>query len=157
MNNLDDLLNIREASEITGVSEMTIRKYLGLTKPPRPSRLPNARKQVRPGEQVETWAIPLSDLHNAGLMKKSKKPSQLDPDDFLVIYPTSQDIKKLTDEIEQLKIQLAVAEQINQLERELNASLSANLADLRLLLGRSIETKEAQTLRQRLFRRNNQG
>jgi DNA-binding transcriptional MerR regulator len=149
MTNLDDLFNIREASEIAGVSEMTIRKYLGLTKPPRANRLPNARKQIRPGESVATWQIPLSDLHNAGLMKKGKSnqataeaPGELQPD--------NNQVAQLKAEIEQLRITLAVLEQSN-------ADLRANLADLRLLLGRSIETKEAQTLRQRLFRRNNQG
>lgn len=150
MNNLDDLLNIREASEIAGVSEPTIRKYLGLTKPPRPSRLPNARKLVRPGEQVETWAIPLSDLHNAGLMKKSKKPGQVIADSSNQVEQVSELVEQLRAENQQLKLTLAVVEQSN-------TDLRANLADLRLLLGRSIETKEAQTLRQRLFRRNNQG
>jgi DNA-binding transcriptional MerR regulator len=150
MNNLDDLLNIREASEIAGVSEPTIRKYLGLTKPPRPSRLPNARKLVRPGEQVETWAIPLSDLHNAGLMKKSKKPGQVIADSSNQVEQASELVEQLRAENQQLKLTLAVLEQSN-------TDLRANLADLRLLLGRSIETKEAQTLRQRLFRRNNQG
>jgi DNA-binding transcriptional MerR regulator len=150
MNNLDDLLNIREASEIAGVSEPTIRKYLGLTKPPRPSRLPNARKLVRPGEQVETWAIPLSDLHNAGLMKKSKKPGQVIADSSNQVEQVSELVEQLRAENQQLKLTLAVLEQSN-------TDLRANLADLRLLLGRSIETKEAQTLRQRLFRRNNQG
>lgn len=160
MNNLDDLLNIREASEIAGVSEPTIRKYLGLTKPPRPSRLPNARKLVRPGEQVETWAIPLSDLHNAGLMKKKhKKPAQsvidgdyeIDQNGEIVVYPTSKDITKLRDEINELKAKLAVAEQILELTQEQNNLLSANLADLRLLLGRSIETSEAQEARKKRF------
>ena len=150
MHNLDDLLNIREASEIAGVSEPTIRKYLGLTKPPRPSRLPNARKLVRPGEQVETWAIPLSDLHNAGLMKKSKKPGQVIADSSNQVEQASELVEQLRAENQQLKLTLAVLEQSN-------TDLRANLADLRLLLGRSIETKEAQTLRQRLFRRNNQG
>jgi DNA-binding transcriptional MerR regulator len=150
MNNLDDLLNIREASEIAGVSEPTIRKYLGLTKPPRPSRLPNARKLVRPGEQVETWAIPLSDLHNAGLMKKSKKPGQVIADSSSQVEQVSELVEQLRAENQQLKLTLAVMEQSN-------TDLRANLADLRLLLGRSIETKEAQTLRQRLFRRNSQG
>ena len=150
MNNLDDLLNIREASEIAGVSEPTIRKYLGLTKPPRPSRLPNARKLVRPGEQVETWAIPLSDLHNAGLMKKSKKPGQVVADSSNQVEQVSELVEQLRAENQQLKLTLAVLEQSN-------TDLRANLADLRLLLGRSIETKEAQTLRQRLFRRNSQG
>lgn len=147
MNNLDDLLNIREASEIAGVSEPTIRKYLGLTKPPRPSRLPNARKLVRPGEQVETWAIPLSDLHNAGLMKASKKPGQVVAGSSNQVEQVSELVEQLRAENQQLKLTLAVVEQSN-------TDLRANLADLRLLLGRSIETKEAQTLRQRLFRRS---
>jgi hypothetical protein len=144
MNNLDDLLNIREASEIAGVSEPTIRKYLGLTKPPRPSRLPNARKLVRPGEQVETWAIPLSDLHNAGLMKKSKKPGQVIADSSNQVEQVSELVEQLQAENQQLKLTLAVLEQSN-------TDLRANLADLRLLLGRSIETSEAQEARKKRF------
>lgn len=144
MNNLDDLLNIREASEIAGVSEPTIRKYLGLTKPPRPSRLPNARKLVRPGEQVETWAIPLSDLHNAGLMKKSKKPGQVIADSSNQVEQASELVEQLRAENQQLKLTLAVLEQSN-------TDLRANLADLRLLLGRSIETSEAQEARKKRF------
>ena len=144
MNNLDDLLNIREASEIAGVSEPTIRKYLGLTKPPRPSRLPNARKLVRPGEQVETWAIPLSDLHNAGLMKKSKKPGQVVADRSNQVEQVSELFEQLQAENQQLKLTLAVMEQSN-------TDLRANLADLRLLLGRSIETSEAQEARKKRF------
>jgi DNA-binding transcriptional MerR regulator len=144
MNNFDDLLNIREASEIAGVSEPTIRKYLGLTKPPRPSRLPNARKLVRPGEQVETWAIPLSDLHNAGLMKTTKKPGQLvavSPD---LVEQNYEQLAQLQAENIQLKVSIATLEQSN-------ADLRANLADLRLLLGRSIETSEAQEARKKRF------
>jgi len=144
MNNLDDLLNIREASEIAGVSEPTIRKYLGLTKPPRPSRLPNARKLVRPGEQVETWAIPLSDLHNAGLMKKSKKPGQVLADSSNQVEQVSEQVAQLIAENSQLKVSIATLEQSN-------ADLRANLADLRLLLGRSIETREAQEARKKRF------
>jgi hypothetical protein len=143
MTNLDDLLNIREASEITGVSEMTIRKYLGLTKPPRPSRLPNARKQVRPGEQIETWAIPLSDLHNAGLMKTKKT----NPQATQANTPESLDsdtLARLTAENLQLKQAITILEQSN-------TDLRANLADLRLLLGRSIETSEAQEARKKRF------
>lgn len=144
MTNFDDLLNIREASEIAGVSEPTIRKYLGLTKPPRPSRLPNARKLVRPGEQVETWAIPLSDLHNAGLMKKSKKPGQVLADSSNQVEQVSEQVAQLIAENLQLKKDLAGLEQSNQ-------DLRANLADLRLLLGRSIETSEAQEARKKRF------
>lgn len=146
MTNFDDLLNIREASEITGVSEMTIRKYLGLTKPPRPTRLPNARKQVRPGEQVETWAIPLSDLHNAGLMKTRKASNQATQE----ASSTSLD----SDNLAQLKaenLELRTALELAQVKIEL---LNANLADLRLIAGRSIETLETQRARRKLFGRN---
>jgi hypothetical protein len=143
MNNLDDLLNIREASEIAGVSEPTIRKYLGLTKPPRPSRLPNARKLVRPGEQVETWAIPLSDLHNAGLMKATKKPGQVSSSSSNQVEQVSEQVAQLISENIQLKASIANLEQSN-------ADLRANLADLRLVF-RSIETSEAQEARKKRF------
>jgi len=142
MNNLDDLLNIREASEIAGVSEPTIRKYLGLTKPPRPSRLPNARKIVRPGEQVETWAIPLSDLHNAGLMKKSKKPGQLAGSSNQV-----EQVSELVAKLQAENLELKRALELAQAKLELT---TANLADLRLLT-RSIETAEAQEARKKRF------
>ncbi|WP_395772650.1 hypothetical protein [Arenimonas sp.] len=143
MNNLDDLLNIREASEIAGVSEPTIRKYLGLTKPPRPSRLPNARKLVRPGEQVETWAIPLSDLHNAGLMKTTKKPGQVSSGSSNQVEQVSEQVAQLIAENIQLKASIASLEQSN-------TDLRANLADLRLVF-RSIETSEAQEARKKRF------
>lgn len=147
MSNLDDLLNIREASELTGKSEMTIRKYLGLTNPPRASRLPNARKVARPGESVETWQIPVSDLFNAGLMKQTPGDNQA------TIAPAnnSDQVSKLQAEIDQLKLVIATLEQSN-------TDLRANLADLRLLLGRSIETSEAQEARAKrwqLFKRSN--
>jgi len=140
MSNLDDLLNIREACELTGKSEMTIRKYLGLTKPPRASRLPNARKEIRPGESVSTWQIPVSDLFNAGLMKSlPESQATLEQPD------TSEQVIKLQAEIDQLKLVIATLEQSN-------SDLRANLADLRLLLGRSIETKDTQETRAKRWR-----
>lgn len=135
MNNFDDLVNIREASELTGKSEMTIRKYLGLTKPPRPIRLPNARKIAKPGEIQETWQIPISDLYNAGLMV-SKTPETAQE-------ANSEQVIKLQAEITQLKLQIANLEQSN-------TDLRANLADLRLLT-RAIETGEAQEARRKRF------
>lgn len=143
MTNLDDLLNIREASEITGVSEMTIRKYLGLTKPPRASRLPNARKQVRPGDQVETWAIPLSDLHNAGLMKTKKANTQATQANT----PESLD----SDSLAQLQTENTQLKQAITILEQSNTDLRANLADLRLITGRSIETLETQVARKKRF------
>lgn len=147
MSNLDDLLNIREASERTGKSEMTIRKYLGLTNPPRASRLPNARKVARPGESVETWQIPVSDLFNAGLMKQTPGDNQA----TIAPADNSDQVSKLQAEIDRLKRDIATLEQSN-------TDLRANLADLRLALGRSIETKETQEARAKrwqLFKRSN--
>lgn len=145
--NLDDLLNIREAAELTGRSEMTIRKYLGLTKPPRPTRLPNARKQVRPGEAVATWAIPLSDLHNSGLMKPGKS-NQLEPGAATpgAVEPQSDILAALRAE----NLELRAALELAQAKLELT---TANLADLRLLAGRSIETLETQAARKRFWQR----
>jgi DNA-binding transcriptional MerR regulator len=143
MTNFDDLLNIREASERAGVSEPTIRKYLGLTKPPRPSRLPNARKTVRPGEQVETWQIPLSDLFNAGLMKPTKKPGQVLPDSSKQAEQVSEQLAQLIAENQQLKKDLAFMEQSNQ-------DLRANIQDLRGIY-RALENPEAQEARKKRF------
>ena len=140
MTNLDDLLNIREAAEYAGVSEMTIRKYLGLTKPPRTTRLPNARKQVRPGDLVETWAIPISDLHNSGLMKSKPKPPglvELEPDNLAQLRAENLELKSAL-EIAQVKIEL----------------LTANLADLRLISNRAIETRAIQETRKRFWQRS---
>lgn len=139
MGYLDDLYNIAEASKITGLSEMTIRKYLGLTKPPKPSRLPNARKILREGDTQETWAIPLSDLHNAGLM--SKKPKAQPAPEATIEAPAEP-----AESLALLKLEnQALKTQIELLER--------NLGDLRLLLGRSIESDSQKKTRLGLFRR----
>jgi hypothetical protein len=132
----DDLLNIRQASTLTGLSEMTIRKYLGLSKPPKPSKLPNARKVSREGK--ETWEIPLSDLFNAGLMKGNPETAQpLAPASAETSQPES--VSVLTAENEALR------REITLLER--------NLEDLREEIRfsrRAIETAETQN-RRRLF------
>jgi len=129
----DDLLNISEAARLSGKSVMTIRKYLGLTG--QPSRLPNARKIMKPGENQETWQIPLSDLFNAGIMKGNKPaPAQASPEEA---QPNP------------LNLQLLQAE--NEALKKLIAALEANLADLRLLAGRSIETLEKQDERRKRF------
>jgi hypothetical protein len=129
----DDLLNISEAARVSGKSIMTIRKYLGLTG--QPSRLPNARKVMKPGENQEAWQIPLSDLFNAGIMKGTAKPasapaveeSPLDPLNAFMLKAENEALKKLI------------------------AALEANLADLRLLAGRAIETGEKQEERRKKF------
>jgi hypothetical protein len=135
----DDLLNLKEAAEITGVSEMTIRKYLGLTKPPRPNRLPNARKIRREGDTQDTWAIPLSDLHNAGLMKPKKQPRTFAAEPAEDLPNPATNYLALQVENQNLKKQIEL--------------LEANLADLRLMLGRSIETAETQKERRRFWKK----
>ncbi|NBT48214.1 MAG: hypothetical protein EBT07_10460 [Actinobacteria bacterium] len=130
----DDLLNIKQASKLTGLSEMTIRKYLGITKPPRPSKLPNARKVKKDG--VEIWEIPVSDLFNAGLMRKvsSSNASPVEP---------ATEAKDTSGQLVALQAEnLSLKKQIELLE--------ANLADLRLMF-RSIETAEAQEARKKRF------
>ena len=134
----DDLLNLKEAVEITGLSEMTIRKYLGLTKPPRPSKLPNARKIRREGDTQDTWAIPLSDLYEAGLMNgKVKTAAKEDPE------------KPLNDLV---KIALLQAE--NKALKEMVELLEKNLADLRGEISfhrRAIETADTQEKRRKFW------
>ena len=131
----DDLLNIRQASTLTGLSEMTIRKFLGLSKPPKPSKLPNARKVSREGK--ETWEIPLSDLFNAGLMKGKPDPR--------AVQTAAEELK------EDLNLITLKAEN-EALRREI-ALLERNLEDLREEIRfsrRAIETAEVQT-RRRMF------
>ena len=128
----DDLLNISEAAKVSGKSLMTIRKYLGLTG--QPSRLPNARKIMKPGENQETWQIPLSDLFNAGIMKGTKPAST---------PATPEEV------FDPLNVFMLKAE--NEALKKLIAALEANLADLRLAAGRSIETAEKQAERRKKF------
>jgi len=135
----NDLLNIRQASTLTGLSEMTIRKYLGLSKPPKPTKLPNARKVSREGK--ETWEIPLSDLFNAGLMKGKPDPRAMRE----AVETAAEDLR------EDLNLITLKAE--NEALRRENALLERNLEDLREEIRfsrRSIETAEVQT-RRRLF------
>lgn len=137
----DGLLTLREACEATGLSEMTLRKYLGLTKPPRPNRLPNARKILREGDTQETWAIPLSDLHNAGLMKGKKTKR--------AIF-TGEDLPNPAAEQVALQIELAQLRAENLAMKKQIEILEANLADFRLMF-RSIEPAETQEARRKRF------
>jgi hypothetical protein len=135
----DDLLNIRQASTLTGLSEMTIRKYLGLSKPPKPTRLPNARKVSREGK--ETWEIPLSDLFNAGLMKGKPDPRAMRE----AVETAAEDLRD--------DLNLITLKAENEALRRENALLERNLEDLREEIRfsrRSIETAETQN-RRRLF------
>ena len=137
----DDLLNIRQASTLTGLSEMTIRKYLGLSKPPKPTRLPNARKVSREGK--ETWEIPLSDLFNAGLMKGKPDPRAMRE----AVETAAEDLR------EDLNLITLKAE--NEALRRENALLERNLEDLREEIRfsrRSIETAETQKERRKFWK-----
>jgi hypothetical protein len=137
----DGLLSLKEACDLTGASETTLRKYLGLGKNAGASRLPNARKVTRNNKEI--WEIPVSDLHNAGLMKGtvSAAESQATPASQATPEPSlfeSYAVLKL--ENEALKIQ--------------NALLVQNLEDLRSEIRfsrRAIETGEAQEARRRKF------
>jgi hypothetical protein len=90
---------------------------------------------MKTGENQETWQIPLSDLFNAGIMKGNKPaPAQASPEEA---QPNP------------LNLQLLQAE--NEALKKLIEALEANLADLRLLAGRSIETAEKQAERRKKF------
>jgi hypothetical protein len=117
---------------------MTIRKYLGLSKPPKPTRLPNARKVSREGK--ETWEIPLSDLFNAGLMNGKPDPR--------AVQTAAEELK------EDLNLITLKAEN-EALRREI-ALLERNLEDLREEIRfsrRAIETAETQNERRRFWKR----
>jgi hypothetical protein len=104
----NDLLNISQAAKAAGVAEMTIRKYLGITKPPQESRLPNARKEIRAGQTIATWAIPLSDLINAGLMSKvTSEPA-----------PAATEQEASTSNLALLKLEMEVTSLKAQLEEK---------------------------------------
>jgi hypothetical protein len=136
----NDLLTINEASRATGKSIVTIRKYLGLTG--LPSKLPNARKLLPEGEKQERWQIPLSDLYNAGLMKgNASKSTQPETEAEETLAEKSA---RLSFENELLRVQVELLER-NRID------LEQHLADLRLMLGRSIETKEKQEERKKRF------
>jgi hypothetical protein len=135
----DGLLSLKEACDLTGASETTLRKYLGLGKNAGASRLPNARKVIRNNKEI--WEIPVSDLHNAGLMKgqvlaaetqASPEPSQAES--YAVLKVENEGLKK---EISRLESHLA------HLEEEIRFSR------------RAIETAETQTARRRFWQRPN--
>jgi hypothetical protein len=112
--NYSDQLNVAQASKACGVSEMTIRKYLGITNPPQPTKLPNARKEVVKGKSV--WVIPITDLVASGLMDKvtgevartaNSLGNQIDS-----LTATSQELQELRAELEKLKVELAGKDQL---------------------------------------------
>jgi hypothetical protein len=133
----DGLLSLKEACDLTGASETTLRKYLGLGKNAGASRLPNARKVIRNNKEI--WEIPVSDLHNAGLMKGQvlAAETQASPEPS-----PAESSAVLKAENEALKIQVAILER--------------NLEDLREEIRfsrRAIETAEAQTARRKFWQR----
>jgi hypothetical protein len=138
----NDLLNLKEAGQLTGLSETTLRKYLGLTG--KPSRLPNARKVSREGKDF--WEIPVSDLFNAGLMKGKKDPKDL-----------SRVVATAAEELELDLRALALKAENEALKKQIEL-LERNLEDLREEIRfsrRAIETAEAQTARRRFWQRPN--
>jgi hypothetical protein len=133
----DGLLSLKEACDLTGASETTLRKYLGLGKNAGASRLPNARKVIRNNKEI--WEIPVSDLHNAGLMKGQvlAAETQASPEPS-----PAESYAVMKAENEALKIQVAILER--------------NLEDLREEIRfsrRAIETAEAQKERRKFWQR----
>ena len=93
------LLTLKEACDLTGLSETSLRKYLGLGKNAGASRLPNARKVTR--NNKDFWEIPISDLHNAGFMKGNASTPAAEPvtpqpspaESFLVLKAENEALK----------------------------------------------------------------
>jgi hypothetical protein len=140
----DGLLSLKEACDLTGASETTLRKYLGLGKNAGASRLPNARKVIRNNKEI--WEIPVSDLHNAGLMKGQ----------VLAAEGVAQ-IQALVATAEQSQAEsYAVMKAENEALKIQNALLARNLEDLREEIRfsrRAIETAEAQKERRKFWQR----
>jgi hypothetical protein len=68
-----EFLSLAQAARETQISEPTLRKYLKPSAEFPQSRLPNARKIIRENDRQETWAIPMTDLVAAGLIKSTAK------------------------------------------------------------------------------------
>lgn len=134
------LLTLKEACDLTGASETTLRKYLGLGKNAGASRLPNARKVTR--ENKDFWEIPVSDLHNAGLMKGKALAAETQATPASPEPSQAESFAVMKAENEALKIQVALLER--------------NLEDLREEIRfsrRAIETAETQNERKRFWQR----
>lgn len=132
----NDQLNVAQAAKACGCSEMTIRKYLGITNPPQPSQLPNARKEIKKGKSV--WVIPITDLVACGLMDKvTGEQARVEA----TTAPASEAL--LRQEIDSLKALLAEKDRL------------IALYDQQLTLANrlQIETSEVQTARRRFWQR----
>jgi hypothetical protein len=130
MSVFDDLLNIRQASELCGVSEQTIRNYLGLGKTPKTPKLPNARKVLLDGNLQEVWQIPVSDLFNAGLMKKAPAKVKAEVaevlDDKDQVAQLQKQLDDLASELKDQKHRAELAEQkVIGLEQTLSVAMKA--------------------------------
>jgi hypothetical protein len=132
----DGLLSLKEACDLTGASETTLRKYLGLGKNAGASRLPNARKVIRNNKEI--WEIPVSDLHNAGLMKDT--------------IPAAEPQATPASPEPSIFENYAVMKAENEALKKLIVVLEANLADLRGIY-RALENPNAQKERRKFWQR----
>jgi hypothetical protein len=132
----DGLLSLKEACDLTGASETTLRKYLGLGKNAGASRLPNARKVIRNNKEI--WEIPVSDLHNAGLMKDT--------------IPAAEPQATPASPEPSIFESYAVMKAENEALKKLIVVLEANLADLRGIY-RALENPNAQKERRKFWQR----
>jgi hypothetical protein len=109
---------------------------LGITNPPQPTQLPNARKEIKKGKSV--WVIPITDLVACGLMDKvTGEQARVEA----TTAPASEAL--LRQEIDSLKALLAEKDRL------------IALYDQQLTLANrlQIETSEVQTARRRFWQR----
>lgn len=137
-----DQLNVAQAAKVCKCSEMTIRKYLGITNPPQPSQLPNARKELVKGKSV--WVIPITDLVAAGLMDKVTGIEARASNTLNSLASDSQELFDLKLELEKLKVELAGKDKLIALYDQ-----QLTVANSRL----QIETTQAQEARRRFWRK----
>jgi lambda repressor-like predicted transcriptional regulator len=144
-------LSLAEAARRAQVSEPTLRKYLKPTAEFPKGRLPNARKITRElegGKTSEIWAIPFSDLYNAGLMKGSLKPKPaVKPEETPA--QNLENVEVLKAIIEGLKQEIArLEETLARADRE-----RERMSVYELAFQRQLETRETQATRKRFWQR----
>lgn len=132
-------LNASQASQRTGVSLPTMRKWLAA------ERFPNATQTAK--GKVKVWQIPLTDLVSEGLLDKVSSPSK-----------TATDSEKSETRVTALETRIDELEAELRHSQELRALIEQTLEDYRTrerFNQNSIETRDTQERRRfSLFRRS---
>jgi vacuolar-type H+-ATPase subunit I/STV1 len=132
-------LNASQASQRTGVSLPTMRKWLAA------ERFPNATQTAK--GKVKVWQIPLTDLVAEGLLDKVSSPSK-----------TATDSEKSETRVTALETRIDELEAELRHSQELRALIEQTLEDYRTrerFNQNSIETRDTQERRRfSLFRRS---